>query len=542
MRLSGLSIRAKLFASFGAVIVLMLVIGASAYWGFSQLTGEAVAIQTDVYPKAVFANNLTKRAIEAEGLALAGAVEQDPQELERIVGKLKGMATANAADLDRLEKLVASESGRRMFQAIKDARVPIGAMYPRLFELLAARDSAATLSFIKSDYSPAIIGFRKAVDALSTHQEEKMAAAVESIQQSAGSIRTEVVVVALIAVVIGVVLALVLSGSFARRILDARSLAEQVASGNLRNDGLQPGAEDELGQLMAALIRMRSDLAGIIGLVVKEAGVLSRIAGDVSSAAGQVSASVQAQASSTSTAAAAVEQLTVSIEHVAANAHGASQKAGEAGRISDTGGQQVAAATQSIQEVATDVGDAANGIHALSEQIKGIGSIATVIKEVAEQTNLLALNAAIEAARAGEQGRGFAVVADEVRKLAERTSLSVQDISSIIAAVEQSSAAAAGSMKDASRDVFRVAETAAGARLSMDEICGMSGDVKLAMDEIADALVEQRSAATHLSKNVEGIAQMSDENSAAVVAVANAAQQMEGSARMLSSSVARFSL
>ena len=208
--------------------------------------------------------------------------------------------------------------------------------------------------------------------------------------------------------------------------------------------------------------------------------------------------------------------------------------------MAEGGEQKVATATDEMQRIAGTVSTAADKIRSLEARTNEISSIAGVIKEIAAQTNLLALNAAIEAARAGEQGRGFAVVADEVRKLAERTSAATEEIGGMIGAIQGDTSSAVGTMDQALPQVERGVELAQEAAQSLRDIRDGASTTLSRIRDVALATREQSAASNAIAQQVESIAQMVEETSASMQQTAESAHSLERVARDLGDLVARF--
>ena len=200
----------------------------------------------------------------------------------------------------------------------------------------------------------------------------------------------------------------------------------------------------------------------------------------------------------------------------------------------------VQGAAAEMSKIADSVNQSSHFIERLGEHSNQISAIVNVIKEIADQTNLLALNAAIEAARAGEQGRGFAVVADEVRKLAERTARSTEEITAMIGSIQDGTQHAVASMQEGSARVIEGVAMANRAGESMSQISSGANQVISAVSDISSALREQSTASNQVAQNVERIARMTEENSVAANEIAEEAQQLESLAGALENAVSRF--
>jgi methyl-accepting chemotaxis protein len=240
--------------------------------------------------------------------------------------------------------------------------------------------------------------------------------------------------------------------------------------------------------------------------------------------------------------AAAIEQLTVSSAHISDSARETEGDSREAMSMAGDGSQRVGQAADAIRKISATVADASARIHALEERANQISSIASVIKEIAGQTNLLALNAAIEAARAGEQGRGFAVVADEVRQLAERTSQATTEIDLMIKGIQSETGGAVTAMNAALPEVEMGVQLAGSASESLRNIETGAGRTLGRIADVASATREQSSASTSIAQRVEEIAQMVDETTATIRGTAEAAQQLEQIALSLKAQIGRFSV
>ncbi len=319
---------------------------------------------------------------------------------------------------------------------------------------------------------------------------------------------------------------------------DALQATRRIAAGDLSTDIVCRQGADE--SVLAGMQTMQQTLRGMIDEIMRGAEQLASAAEELQHTSEEVASRSHQQSEAASAMAAAIEEMTVSIDQVAHNAREAHTVSMQSGETSQRGTQVIHAAADEMNRIAQSVSDSSRIIEELGQHSEQITSIVKTIREIADQTNLLALNAAIEAARAGEQGRGFAVVADEVRKLAERTSHSTSEIADMIGKIQSGTRNAIGSMESGVVKVEHGVELAGQAGESISGIQDGANRVVNVVSGISDAIREQSAASSEIARNVERIARMSEESAGAVSETASAARHLQQLSSRLSVAVSRF--
>jgi methyl-accepting chemotaxis protein len=338
-----------------------------------------------------------------------------------------------------------------------------------------------------------------------------------------------------------VILAVFFTRSIVSPLSTAVEVAQRIASGDLRRDFEVQGG-DELAQLLHSLREMQLNLRKTIQGIADSSGQLASASEELHAVTEDSTRGLHLQNNEIEQAATAVNEMTVAVEEVARNAVNTSEASTEADTTAQHGREQVRKTVESIHHLATDVTQTSKEVESLAVNVRQISQVLDVIRAIAEQTNLLALNAAIEAARAGEQGRGFAVVADEVRALAHRTQQSTQEIDLIIGGIQQGAQQAVTAMQGSMTRTTSALKIAEGADQALEEITGSITSINERNLVIASASEEQAQVAREVDRNLVNIRDLSVQTSAGADQTRASSQELSRLAIDLNTLVASFKL
>lgn len=319
--------------------------------------------------------------------------------------------------------------------------------------------------------------------------------------------------------------------------LEVTRIVNVMSSGDFSNHPHTPPVE---GSLLSCAYHMQETLRAMIAEIRSQSEQVGDMAHSLAGSANQIARNVNHESDAVSGMAAAIEELSASTVHINERGENAMNIADQTRNSAVQGAQVVNMTVQGLLEIARETESASGEVSRLGQDASRISDVVKVIKEIADQTNLLALNAAIEAARAGEQGRGFAVVADEVRKLAERTGVATNEINSMSSHIGEVAEHALAGMDKVVTTTRQGGANAETAQDSILRIQSSFGDVSNVIGDIAAALGQQNAAASDLAKRTERISQMAEEHASSAKHLLELAQKLDGKSGTMRSAIQQF--
>jgi len=508
-----------------ALATCAAIVGVATF-GLTRVKSGVDDITSTTLPAVMAAGEIRAKYLTLHSAAYDRIPVTDPDAAKRIETQMDELSNGIIKDIVFYTEKTTDPNEKQILDEAKRGIATYVTKMSQVRNLAASGEAQMAMTVMQTQVAPVHKQLADAFDKLLKIK----AGQAEIVSKTAAASFATTISVTIGAAVLGLALIAVLGFTLGRSIIRPlgamqKAIARTAEELDFRND-LPVKSRDEIGQTLAAynslLARLRSSFADI----QQSTSQMLKAAHEARANAHQIAENSRQQSDASAGMAAAIEELTVSISHVASQAHEANQHTLSSQSSAERGSEVILATVDGIQSIARTVEAAADRINALRNDSESISSAANIIRDIADQTNLLALNAAIEAARAGEQGRGFAVVADEVRKLAERTANSTQEISSMLARMQASARQAVDTMNDAVREVAGGVENANEAGASIQGIKEGSGVVVKAVEDITDAMREQSTASTTIAQQIEQIAQMTESNSSAAVQSADAVDKM----------------
>ncbi|SDH99439.1 methyl-accepting chemotaxis protein [Propionivibrio dicarboxylicus] len=541
--MKNVSISLRLIVLIACSIIALIMVGATGLSAANKAESGIANIRDDSLA-SIKVLNAARAAFQSFRVnAYAHVLSTGDADMDAIEQRCRELEARVEENLKAYEKLLVNEEDRKLFEAeVRDFQAYKALFWRDLRPVSRQNDTAKATELLRVTMRPIALNLQQGFDKHVVFNDTMAVGYANEVGETVATKKLQIAVMIALAALfvggIGFVMYSIIRGSL-NHIRDRVALVESTLDFTQR---VEIARKDEIGIAGEALNRLLGKLQDSLKTIMTRTEHVAHSAGELATTSKQVAIASQHQSEAASTMAATVEEMTVSISHVGNQAQESDRLSAESGRLAASGEAIIGATVNDIHNISATVRSAAEKIRELEQHGQQIASVVAVIKEVADQTNLLALNAAIEAARAGEQGRGFAVVADEVRQLAERTASSTHEIAATIAAMRTGATDAVVSMQQIVGEVSNGVESAQKASDAIQRIGAGSRATVEMVEEISTAIREQASAMTGIAQQVERVAQMSEESNAAAENSAQVAGDLDQVASEMRRIVAAYRL
>ena len=539
MSLRNLNIAPRAFLGFAFIALLVIVLGVFAVNRMSIIRQASIDMDVTQLPSVTHLSVVTENVLRLRILSFRVLVNREPTGLQEAQTRINVL----------VEKVRNAQASYAALPAGTEERALYQTFVTTLDNYLQAQSQMMELSRQdKLDEMRTLINTRIKDGTDQMGEQLNKLIAMNAADAKAASIQagkyydsaiTGIIIVAVVAALATVLLAWLLTRSIVTPLNRAVEAARTIAGGNL-SKRIEVDGKDEPARLLEALAAMQTNLRKTIEQIAGSATQLGAAAEELSAVTEEASRGLQQQNNEIEQAATAVNEMTAAVEEVARNAVSTSEASNQSTHAAREGRDQVVKTVDAIQTMTHDVQNTSHMIEGLAAQGRDIGKVLDVIRAIAEQTNLLALNAAIEAARAGEAGRGFAVVADEVRALAHRTAQSTQEIEKMVAGIQNGTGEAVSSMQQSNQRTQSTLEMARAAGVALEQITQSIHQINERNLVIASASEEQAQVSREVDRNLVNIRDLATQSAAGANQTSAATHELSRLAVDLNAMVARF--